>query len=117
MKLRAIPACIGLVLVFAPAARAESCTSSRDYILSGSFGELPQSPQSYQDLFKMCLETLQLGTVKDAFLLKDGAVVLLSGSVQVPNPVYRKALKAETLVIVPKPPPAVVGPGNVGPKQ
>jgi hypothetical protein len=67
--------CVALALFAIPAvARAEGCTTSREYILADSLGELPQSPQSYQNLFKMCLETLQLSNVKDAFLLKDGAV-------------------------------------------
>jgi hypothetical protein len=75
MRSNATAICAGLLLLFAPvAAQAESCTSSRDYILSGSFGDLPQSPQSYRDLFKMCLATLELSNVRDAFLLKDGAV-------------------------------------------
>ena len=66
------------ILFFAPAAtHAESCTTSREYILADTLGELPQSPKNYQDLFKMCLETLQLANVKDAFLLKDGAVAVI----------------------------------------
>jgi hypothetical protein len=58
-------------------AHAENCTSSREYILAGEFGDLPQSPQSYQDLFKMCLQTLELSNVKDAFVLKGGAVAVV----------------------------------------
>ncbi len=58
-------------------AQGESCTASREYILSESFGELPESPQAYQALFRMCLDTLELSNVKDAFLLKDGAVAVI----------------------------------------
>lgn len=65
------------VILLSSLAHAESCTSSREYILTNSFGELPQSPQSYQDLFKMCLQTLQLSNVEDAYLLKDGAVAVI----------------------------------------
>jgi hypothetical protein len=70
--------CVALALTFLPTAvYAENCTASRAYILTDPLGDLPQSPQSYQDLFRMCLTTLELSNVKDAFLLKNGAVAVI----------------------------------------
>jgi hypothetical protein len=57
-------------------ARAESCTKSRDFILSAPF-DLPRKPQAYQELFRACLDTLELSNVQDAFVLKDGAIAVL----------------------------------------
>jgi len=75
------PARAGLVVVallaLAGSAHAESCSRSRDYILTNSSGDLPQKPQAYQDLFKTCLDTLQMTNVKDAFVLKAGAVAVI----------------------------------------
>jgi hypothetical protein len=56
-------------------AAADSCTSSRDTILNGS--NLPQKPAMYRTLFRMCLETLQLSNVKDAFVLRAGGIAIL----------------------------------------
>ena len=55
---------------------AENCTRSRDYILDGLAGDLPKPPKTYQDLFKACIETLGLPNVKDAYILKDGAIAI-----------------------------------------
>ena len=55
-------------------AGSESCSASRDYILGGLAGELPQAPQSYKALFDICTATTDMFNVKDAFVLKDGAV-------------------------------------------
>jgi hypothetical protein len=57
-------------------AYADSCAKSRDYILE-SGADLLQKPQVYQDLFKDCLETLQLSNVKDAFILQGGAIAVV----------------------------------------
>ena len=72
----AISAAIAAV-VLAPPARAESCSKSRDYIFANSSGELPQKPKVYQDLFKSCLDTLPMSNVKDAFILKGGAIAVI----------------------------------------
>jgi hypothetical protein len=58
-------------------AEANSCTTSRDYILAGISEDLPRRPQAYQELHKSCLQTLQLSNVKDAFVLKAGAIAVL----------------------------------------
>src|SRR6187549_2847743 len=63
-------------VVLAGTARADSCTKSRDYILENAV-DLPQKPQAYQELFKNCLETLQLSNVKDAFILQAGAIAVI----------------------------------------
>jgi hypothetical protein len=61
--------------MLATAAHAsESCTRSRDYLLGGLAGELPQTPQSYKQLFNICTATADLSNVKDAYLLKDGGI-------------------------------------------
>ena len=60
-----------------PRANAESCTRSREYILTDNAGELPRQPASYQTLFKVCLDTLMLPNVRDAFILKDGGIAVV----------------------------------------
>ena len=57
--------------------QAESCTRSREYILTDNAGELPRQPASYQTLFKVCLDTLMLPNVRDAFILKDGGIAVV----------------------------------------
>jgi len=67
------------VLAFAAttgAARAESCTKSRDYILTNA-SDLPQKPKIYQSLFRDCLDTMTLSNVQDAYILKKGAIAVL----------------------------------------
>ena len=58
------------------AAQAESCTKSRDYILTNA-SDLPQKPKIYQSLFRDCLDTTTLSNVQDAFILKKGAIAVL----------------------------------------
>ena len=72
----ATSAVVAIVVLAAPA-RAESCSKSRDYIFANSSGELPQKPKVYQDLFKSCLDTLLMSNVKDAFILKGGAIAVI----------------------------------------
>ena len=65
----------GALSVLATAAHAaDSCERSRDYLLGGLAGELPQAPQSYKQLFSICTATADLSNVKDAFILKDGGI-------------------------------------------
>jgi hypothetical protein len=73
----AIPSALLACIVVASPAPAESCSKSRDYILLNSAGDLPQRPKVYQDLFKNCLDTLQMSNVKDAFVLKAGAIAVI----------------------------------------
>jgi hypothetical protein len=63
-----------LALIAAGSAHAESCTKSRDYILTNG-GTQPTS--AYQSLYRTCLETLRFSNVKDAFILTDGAVAVV----------------------------------------
>ncbi len=56
---------------------AESCSDSREYILDGLAGDLQKSAESYQDLFKICMEALNLTNVKDAYVLKDGGIAIV----------------------------------------
>ena len=65
-----------LVLSAADKARAESCTRSRDFILTNA-SDLPQKSQVYLELFRNCLDTIQLSNVQDAFVLKAGAIAVL----------------------------------------
>jgi hypothetical protein len=58
-------------------AAAENCTRSLDYILSDLAGPLPLPASSYQALARTCLETLKLGNVKDAYVLRDGGIAVL----------------------------------------
>ena len=71
----AITLAAGSLAVFAGAAQAgENCARSRDYLLGGLAGELPQAPQSYKQLFSICTAAGDLSNVKDAFILKDGGI-------------------------------------------
>lgn len=55
---------------------AGGCTKSRDYILQGMAGALAKPARLYQDLFKVCLQTLELPNVKDAYVLKAGLIAI-----------------------------------------
>ena len=61
-----------------PAAAADSCARSRDYLLGGLAGELPQGAQAYKQLFNTCIATAELANVKDAFILKDGGIGVIA---------------------------------------
>ncbi len=69
-----------VVLGLVGPASAESCSKSREYVLEGLAGDLTKPAASYQDLFKVCVEALTLVNVKDAFVLKDGAIAILPRS-------------------------------------
>jgi hypothetical protein len=58
------------------AVAADSCAKSRDYILEGLAGDLTRRSRTYQDLFKICLQTLALPNVKDAYILKAGLIAI-----------------------------------------
>ena len=78
-------AALALVIVTAAVAApalAESCTRSRDFLADAS--DLPQKPQVYQELYRTCIETLQLSNVKDAFILKAGAIAVVPNRDTVP---------------------------------
>ena len=66
-----------LLALAATQAQAESCTRSREYILTDSGGALPRQPSAYQQLFKLCLDTLTMQNVRDAFILKDGGIAVI----------------------------------------
>jgi hypothetical protein len=55
---------------------ADGCAKSRDYILEGMAGELIRPARIYQDLFKICTQTLALPNVKDAYILKAGLIAI-----------------------------------------
>ncbi|MDQ8729764.1 hypothetical protein [Bradyrhizobium sp. LHD-71] len=59
-------------------ASADSCERSRDYLLGGLAGELPQAPQSYKSLFDICIATATLANVQDAYILKDGGIAAVA---------------------------------------
>ncbi len=64
-----------LALAASGSALADSCAKSRDYILDST--DLPQRPQTYRTLFKVCLQTLELSNVQDAFVLKTGGIAIV----------------------------------------
>jgi hypothetical protein len=80
MKSLAIPIgalCVALdTLCAAAPASAESCTKSRDYILEGLSGQLTRPARTYKELFQTCMEALTFSNVKDAYVMKDGAVAI-----------------------------------------
>jgi hypothetical protein len=76
--LRSFGAACGCIFgLHAGAALADNCERSRDYILSGASGELLQKAQSYRALYKSCRHALELPNVKDAFILRSGAIAVL----------------------------------------
>lgn len=74
--MRMVLAALILAALSGPAL-AEGCSKSRDHLLGGRAGELVQPPQAYQDLFKICLATLQMSNVRDAFMLLDGGIAAI----------------------------------------
>ena len=75
--MRALIAAVTGILIAVNSANAESCTKSRDYLLGSLGGDLMQPPQSYQNLFKICLATMNISNVKDAFILRDGGIAVI----------------------------------------
>lgn len=74
--MRLLVAVLALAALGNPA-HAESCSKSRDHLLAGRAGELTQPPQAYQNLFKICLATLQMSNVRDALMLLDGGIAVI----------------------------------------
>jgi hypothetical protein len=70
-------ASIVLVLAFSSSAYANSCDKSLDYILNDLPGDLPQSAQAYQNMFQICLQTLAIDNVRDAYILRDGGIAVV----------------------------------------
>jgi len=58
------------------AVASDGCAKSRDYILQGMAGALTKPARLYLDLFKVCLQTLELPNVKDAYVLKAGLIAI-----------------------------------------
>jgi hypothetical protein len=54
---------------------ADECERSRDRILEG--GDLPHKPQTYQSLYRVCRETLEMSNVKGASILTAGAIAVV----------------------------------------
>lgn len=77
MTILRIALAVLLLALAATQAQAESCTRSREYILTDSGGSLPRQPSAYQQLFKLCLDTLTMQNVRDAFILKDGGIAVI----------------------------------------
>jgi hypothetical protein len=71
----ALPVAASLVSAAATAnAATDTCARSRDVLLGGLAGELPQPPQSYKQLFTMCIAVADMANIKDAYVLKDGGI-------------------------------------------
>lgn len=70
-------ACVGQ----AAAAHAESCSRSTQYLIENGSTDLVQDEtrpaQVYKSLSAICDETLQMPNVKDAFILKTGAIAVI----------------------------------------
>lgn len=75
--IKALAAGIVLMSVATGPAQAESCTKSRDLLLGNLGGDLVQPPQAYQGLFRICLATMSMTNVKDAFVLRDGGIAVI----------------------------------------
>lgn len=75
---------IGLLIGFlgcAAAAHAESCSRSAQYLVENGSNDLTQDEarpaQIYKSLSAICDETLLMPNVKDAFILKTGAIAVI----------------------------------------
>jgi len=66
----------GLMLSPSPAA-ADNCSASYEYIRDSGANDLPQPLRAYRSLLQMCMDTLSLSNVKDAFILKSGAIAVV----------------------------------------
>jgi sulfur relay (sulfurtransferase) DsrF/TusC family protein len=73
---------LALIAVFlalaANSAQAENCGRSREYLLGNLAGDLTLPPRAYEDSLKICLATAAMANVKDAFILKDGAIAVIA---------------------------------------
>jgi hypothetical protein len=70
-------AAAALLVCSATGAMADGgCAKSRDFILEGTAGDLIRPARTYQDLFKICLQTLEMPNVKDAYILKAGLIAI-----------------------------------------
>lgn len=76
MRLLAV-AGTAVALMIATPVHAESCSKSRDYLLGNLGGDLMLPPQGYQSLFKICLATINMSNVKDAYILRDGGIAVI----------------------------------------
>jgi hypothetical protein len=68
---------LSIALFLTGPASAESCTISREYILEGIAGDLTKRTNTYENLFKTCVEALTLTNVRDAYILKDGGIAIV----------------------------------------
>jgi hypothetical protein len=68
------------------AARAENdnCRRSREYLLGSLGGDTTLPPQAYNDLFKICMATVALPNIRDAYILKDGGIAVVAKQDSVP---------------------------------
>ncbi|WP_208821954.1 hypothetical protein [Bradyrhizobium neotropicale] len=75
---RIAAAAILLVLAIGTAhAGADNCRRSREYLLGSLGGDLKLPPQSYNDLFKICMAASSMTNVKDAYILRDGGIAVV----------------------------------------
>jgi hypothetical protein len=72
-----LPLALAAALLGAAKADAENCTRSREYILTDSTAELLLQPSAYQLLFRVCMNTLTMSNVRDAFILRDGGIAIV----------------------------------------
>jgi hypothetical protein len=68
-----------LLALAASAARAdnENCRKSHEYLLATPSGDVAIGPQTYNDLFKICIATSAMPNVKDAYILRDGGIAVI----------------------------------------
>jgi hypothetical protein len=68
------------------AARADNgnCQRSREYLLAGLSGDTTLPPQAYADAFKVCMAAAAMPNVRDAYILKDGAIAVVAKQDSIP---------------------------------
>ncbi|MCA6106546.1 hypothetical protein [Bradyrhizobium cenepequi] len=77
MRRIALAATLLVLATGAARADADNCRRSREYLLGSLGGDLKMPPQSYNDLFKICLAASNMTNVKDAYVLKDGGIAVV----------------------------------------
>jgi hypothetical protein len=84
--MRGLVAIAVLLALGSGAARAENdnCRRSREYLLGSLGSDTTLPPQAYNDLFKICMATVALPNIRDAYILKDGGIAVVAKQDSVP---------------------------------
>lgn len=73
-----LPVAALLVVSSGESAHADGCTKTLDYILNDLAGALPRPAAAYQKQFQVCTQTRSIANIRDAYILKDGAIAVIA---------------------------------------